>query len=65
VNDLEYHLYEEAKAGRMNRQQLLVRASVIGASVPALAAILAACGGGSSSSSGGGSSSAGAVKRGR
>ena len=38
MNDLEYHLYEEAKAGRMNRQQLLVRASVIGASMPALAA---------------------------
>ena len=64
MNDLEYHLYEEAKAGRMTRQQLLVRASVIGASVPALAAILAACGGGGSSSGGGGSSSAGAVKRG-
>ena len=66
MNDLEYHLYEEAKAGRMTRQQLLVRASVIGASVPALAAILAACGGGGASSSGGGggSSSAGAVKRG-
>src|SRR5689334_24729880 len=49
----------------MTRQQLLVRASVIGASVPALAAILAACGGGGASSSGGGgSSSAGAVKRG-
>ena len=66
MNDLEYHLFEEAKAGRMTRQQLLVRASVIGASVPALAAILAACGGGGASSSGGGggSSSAGAVKRG-
>jgi len=62
VNDLEYHLYEEAKAGRLTRQQLLVRASVLGVSLPALSAILAACGGGSSTSSSG--SSAGAVKRG-
>src|SRR5690349_20772068 len=35
----------------MNRQQLLVRASVLGISASALSAILAACGGSSSSSS--------------
>jgi peptide/nickel transport system substrate-binding protein len=66
VNDYEYHLYEEAKSGRMSRQQLLVRATMMGVSLPALTAILAACGSSSSSSSGGsgGSSSAGAVKRG-
>ena len=65
MNDYEYHLYEEAKSGRMSRQQLLVRATMMGVSLPALTAILAACGSSSSSSSGGGgSSSAGAVKRG-
>ncbi|MDX6534745.1 MAG: peptide/nickel transport system substrate-binding protein [Gaiellales bacterium] len=64
MNDLEYHLYEEAKAGRLTRQQLLVRASVLGISVPALAAILSACGGGSSSSTPAGSSSGGNVKTG-
>jgi peptide/nickel transport system substrate-binding protein len=65
VNDLEYHLYEEARAGRMTRQQLLVRASVVGVSASALAAILAACGSGSSSSgSSGAVSSAGPVKKG-
>ncbi len=51
MNDREYHLYEEARSGRMNRQQLLVRASVLGISASALSAILAACGGSSSSSS--------------
>jgi peptide/nickel transport system substrate-binding protein len=64
VNDLEYHLLEEARSGRMSRQQLLVRASVLGVSLPALSAILAACGSSSSSSSTSGSSSPGAVKRG-
>ncbi|MDX6552298.1 MAG: peptide/nickel transport system substrate-binding protein, partial [Gaiellales bacterium] len=64
MNDLEYHLYEEAKAGRLTRQQLLVRASVLGISVPALTAILAACGGGSSSSTPAASSSGGAIKKG-
>src|SRR5205823_3565759 len=64
VNDLEYHLLEEARSGRMSRQQLLVRASVLGISLPALSAILAACGSSSSSSSTAASSSPGAVKRG-
>src|SRR3954447_4985124 len=49
----------------MTRQQLLVRASVVGVSASALAAILAACGSGSSSSgSSGAVSSAGPVKKG-
>ncbi|HVI17487.1 MAG TPA: ABC transporter substrate-binding protein, partial [Gaiellales bacterium] len=66
MNDYEYHLYEEAKSGRMSRQQLLVRATMMGVSLPALTAILAACGSSSTSSgsSGGGSTSAGAIKRG-
>jgi peptide/nickel transport system substrate-binding protein len=51
LKDHEYHLYEEARAGRMNRQQLLVRASVLGVSASALSAILAACGSSASSSS--------------
>ena len=63
MNDLEYHLYEEAKAGRLTRQQLLVRASVLGVSLPALTAILAACGGGSSSTSSAGGS-AGDIQKG-
>jgi peptide/nickel transport system substrate-binding protein len=58
VNDYEYHLYEEAKSGRLTRQQLLWRGTMMGVSLPVLATILAACGGGSSSSSGGGGSSA-------
>ena len=36
MKDLEYHLYEEAKAGRLTRQQVLVRASVLGVSASAL-----------------------------
>jgi peptide/nickel transport system substrate-binding protein len=62
VKDLEYHLYEEARAGRLTRQQVLVRASVLGVSASALGAILAACGTSASSSSS--SPSAGAPKRG-
>ena len=62
MKDLEYHLYEEARAGRLTRQQVLVRASVLGVSASALGAILAACGTSASSSSS--SPSAGAPKRG-
>src|SRR5690348_17807252 len=65
VKDLEYHLYEEAKSGRMTRQQVLVRASVLGVSASALGAILAACGSSASSgTSAGGSTPAGAIKKG-
>jgi peptide/nickel transport system substrate-binding protein len=65
VKDLEYHLYEEAKAGRLTRQEVLVRASVIGVSASALGAILAACGtSASSSSSTTSSSSSGPIKKG-
>ena len=34
VNDLEYHLYEEARTGRMTRKQLLVRGSVLASPHP-------------------------------
>jgi peptide/nickel transport system substrate-binding protein len=65
VKDLEYHLYEEARSGRMTRQQVLVRASVLGVSASALGTILAACGSSASSgSSSGGASSGGAIKKG-
>jgi peptide/nickel transport system substrate-binding protein len=45
MTDYEFHLYEEARAGRLTRRELLRRASVAGVSVTALAPILAACGG--------------------
>lgn len=45
MTDYEYHLYEEARAGRVTRRELLRRASVAGISVTALAPILAACSG--------------------
>ena len=65
MNDLEYHLYEEAKAGKMTRQQLLVRGSVLGLSATAMSAILAACGtSASQSSSGASTGSTAAIKRG-
>ena len=63
MNDLEYHLYEEARSGRMTRQQLLVRGSVLGVSAAAMSAILAACGS-SASSPGSSSPSSGTIKRG-
>jgi peptide/nickel transport system substrate-binding protein len=65
VKDLEYHLYEEAKAGRLTRQEVLVRASVLGIGASALGTILAACGTSASSNSSPASSSAGGpVKKG-
>jgi peptide/nickel transport system substrate-binding protein len=64
VKDLEYHLYEEARAGRMTRQQVLVRGSVLGISASVLGTILAACGSSASDSSTSAGSSGGAIKRG-
>ncbi|MGH9025643.1 MAG: ABC transporter substrate-binding protein, partial [Acidimicrobiia bacterium] len=46
MNDYEYHLVEEVRAGRMTRRDLIRRATVAGFSVPAIAALVAACGGG-------------------
>jgi peptide/nickel transport system substrate-binding protein len=63
VNDREYHLYEEARAGRMTRQQLIVRGSVLGLSLPAMSAILSACGGDESADTAG-TGGAGQPKRG-
>ena len=64
MDELEYHLYEEARTGRMTRQQLLVRGSVLGISASAMGAILAACGTSASDSSSSTPSGAGAIKRG-
>ena len=65
MKDLEYHLYEEAKAGRLTRQEVLVRASVLGVSASALGTILAACGtSASSNSSSTSSTSSGPIKKG-
>jgi peptide/nickel transport system substrate-binding protein len=64
VKDLEYHLYEEARAGRMTRQQVLVRASVLGVSASVLGTILAACGSSASDTSSSSPSGGGAIKRG-
>jgi peptide/nickel transport system substrate-binding protein len=64
VKDLEYHLYEEARAGRMTRQQVLVRGSVLGISASVLGTILAACGSSASDNSTSAGSSGGAIKRG-
>jgi peptide/nickel transport system substrate-binding protein len=60
LNDYEYHLYEEARSGRMSRRDVLRRAGVMGLSASVIS-LLAACGsGGSSASSGSGGSAAGA-----
>ncbi len=64
MKDLEYHLYEEARAGRMTRQQVLVRGSVLGISASVLGTILAACGSSASDNSTSAGSSGGAIKRG-
>lgn len=52
LDDYEYHLYEEAKAGRLSRRDVLRRAAVMGLSLPVVSVIAAACGSSSSSSSG-------------
>ena len=62
MNELEFHLLEEARSGQMTRQQLIVRSSVLGVSATALGTILAACG--SSAKAGGSSGSPGSPKRG-
>ena len=40
MNDIEYHLYEEVKAGRLSRRAFLVRASLWGLSAATIAATL-------------------------
>jgi peptide/nickel transport system substrate-binding protein len=67
LSEYEYHLYEEARSGRMSRRDVLRRAAVMGLAAPVIG-VLAACGSSSGSgapatgSSGGGPS--GAPKRG-
>ena len=64
MKDLEYHLYEEARSGRMTRHQVLVRASVLGVSPSAHGTIIAACGSSASSvTSSGGTTPVGAIKK--
>jgi peptide/nickel transport system substrate-binding protein len=67
VDDYEYHLYEEVRAGRMTRLQFMRRAAIAGVSSSAVGAILAACGGTSGSAtktSGTQTAAAGTPKRG-
>ena len=65
MDDLESHLVEEVRAGRMTRAELIKRASIAGLALPAVSALLAACGGGgTSSSSGTTTGTAGTAKRG-
>src|SRR4051812_12738439 len=45
MDDYAYHLYEEARARRLSRQDLLVRASVAGLSLPTVGSVLTAFGG--------------------
>lgn len=61
-SELESHYIDELVAGRLSRRDFLRRGSMIGLSVPTLAAILSACGGANNSSSS--ASSAAPVKRG-
>ena len=56
LNDYEYHLYEEARSGRMSRRDVLRRAAAMGLAAPVIG-VLAACSG---STGGSGSASAGA-----
>lgn len=67
LNEYEYHLYQEARSGRMSRRDVLRRAAAIGLSAPVIG-VLAACGGagtgGGGSGAGGGSGPGGPPKRG-
>src|SRR4051794_34247384 len=63
MQDYEYHLVEEVRAGRLTRRQLIVRGTVAGLSASSIGALLAACGGSSSTKSTS-TAAAGAVKRG-
>ncbi len=46
LDEYEYHLYEEARSGRMTRRELIRRAGVMGLSLPVISVIAAACNGG-------------------
>ncbi|MBO0805768.1 MAG: ABC transporter substrate-binding protein [Nocardiopsaceae bacterium] len=64
LNEYEYHLYEEAKSGRMSRRDVLRRAVAMGLSAPVIG-VLAACGTGTGSGGSGGTSGpSGPPKRG-
>jgi peptide/nickel transport system substrate-binding protein len=52
MDEYEYHLLEELRARRISRRRLLVRASVMGLSLPAVSSILTACGQGNTAGTG-------------
>ncbi|HEY1703113.1 MAG TPA: ABC transporter substrate-binding protein [Trebonia sp.] len=61
LNDYEYHLYEEARSGRLSRREVLRRAVTMGVAVPVIGVLATACGSsGSSGSTGGGPGGSGA-----
>ncbi len=51
LDDYEYHLYEEAKSGRMTRRDVLKRAGIMGLSLPVIGVIASACNGGNNKTS--------------
>ncbi|CAN5777391.1 ABC transporter substrate-binding protein [soil metagenome] len=64
-SELDNHVIDELKAGRLSRRDFIVRASVIGIAAPLAGQLLVACGGGGNNSDGTkttGGSSGGAVK---
>ena len=66
LNEYEYHLYQEARSGRMSRRDVLRRAVAMGLSAPVIG-VLAACGttpGNPGSSGGGSSGPSGSPKKG-
>lgn len=62
MNDIEYHLFEELRGGRLTRRQFIARATVLGLTFSTAGTILAACGGKAASPSS--SPTSGPVKRG-
>ncbi|MCL2581047.1 MAG: ABC transporter substrate-binding protein [Streptosporangiales bacterium] len=65
LNEYEYHLYEEARSGRMSRRDVLRRAAAMGLAAPVIG-VLAACGTtpGNGASSGSSSGPSGRPKKG-
>jgi peptide/nickel transport system substrate-binding protein len=57
LDDYEYHLYEEARSGRMSRRDILRRAATMGLSA-SVVGVLAACGGNAPSRGAGSGASA-------
>src|SRR6188508_544849 len=47
-SDVENHLIDELRAGKISRREFIRRGTVVGMSIPLVAFIASACGGGSS-----------------